>query len=191
MTSFTAPFNLYGPWDTQTTVMSVDASGTAQFAGLEGITGSLTVTGEVQASSSATFTERIQVGQAGSRGSVTLVQRATIAANTTAGAPAKILLPSGADILDFFVDVEIPFETAAGATAAAIRGSVAGGAALFEMAVSASTTRYGLQQANTTTFLGSSLRNITATIEAHVSVQASPSAMTDGQAMLSVIYVVN
>ena len=143
--------------------------------------------GTINVSSSAIFQERIQVGDGGQRGTVTLVQRVTLAANITAGVPAVIVLPSGSDVVDFIVDVEIPFATGAGVTAADVNISAAGGLRMAVINVSASTTRYNLAGAQSVN--GSTFRNVTATIEAHVSIQGSPTAMTAGQAMLTVLYI--
>lgn len=123
-------------------------------------------------------------------GTAVAAQRATIAANTTAAAPATILLPNGADIINVHVDVEVPFETAAGVTAANVEVSVAGGSTIAVIRTSASTTRYGLET-NADTFTGSSMRNVTATIQAHASVVGSATAMSAGQAMLTITYLQN
>ena len=135
-----------------------------------------------------TTIKKIQSGTAGSRGTAILVQRVTLAANTTAGIPATIVLPSGSNIIDMYVDVEIPFATAVGVTAAEVNVSAAAGVLLARINVSASTVRYGTMQ-NAQTVGSSGFRNVTTTIEAHVSIQGSPTAMTAGQAMLSVVYV--
>lgn len=168
MTKFKGPLKVgtHGAPGTQVDYVTVDSSGTASFAG------------------------PISGGPSGSVGLVTMVQRTTIAANTTAGAPATISLPSGSDIIDMHVDVEVPFATAAGVSAANIEVSAAGGSTLAVIRVSASTTRYGLTS-NADTFLGSGMRNVTQTIEAHTSIVGSASAMSAGQAMLSVVYIQN
>jgi hypothetical protein len=117
-------------------------------------------------------------------GHVVLTQRATLAANTTAGGPKTFTLPAGADIIDFKINVEIPFATAAGATAANVEISAAGGSTLAIVNVSASGT-YG---AGLIAGAAASFRNVTAVIEAHVSLQATTTVISAGQAMLSVIY---
>ena len=118
-------------------------------------------------------------------GEVILTQRATLAANTTAGGPATISLPNPSDVVDFKIAVEIPFATGAGVTAANVEISAAGGSTLAVVNVSAS----GVYGAGTIAGAAASFRGVSATIEAHVSIQGSPTAMTAGQAMLSVIYV--
>lgn len=169
MTKFKGPLKVgtHGAPGTEVDYVVIDTSGTATFAG--------PITG----------------GVAGQRGTATLIQRATITSSTTAGAPATITLPTGSDIVDITVDVEIPFETAAGVSACNVEVSAAAGTAIVYFNVSASTTRYGLETANATSFIASALRNVTATIEAHASIQASSTAMTAGQAMLTIHYIPN
>lgn len=142
--------------------------------------GNVAVSGKVDGST-ASFVGRVSANT----GIVLLVTRATIIQSHTAAAPLSVKLPNGSDIIDFKIDVEQPFETAAGATAVAVRASGANALTFFEIPVSAS-GRYDL--GNTTT-RGRAFRNVSATIEAHVSVQGSNTAMSAGQAILSVIYV--
>lgn len=187
MTKFTGPL-IVGALDSDATAAVIDASGTATFQGDLNTTGTFNLTGSAIVSGSAVFTDRVQSGDSGQRGTATMVQRVTIATDTTTGAPATIVIPSGSDIIDFIVDIEEQFDTAAGATAANIEISGAGGATLAVIPVSAS-GQYNLAGANAGN--AESRRNVTVTIEAHVSIQGSPTAMTVGQAMLSIVYVQN
>lgn len=191
MTKFKGPLKVgtHGAPGTEVDYVTIDVSGTASFAGNMAITGSHTVTGNQIVSGAATFTGVMQQGAAGQRGTAVMVQRTTILANSSAGAPKTIKLPNGSDIVNMTVDVETPFQTAAGVTACNVEVSAAGGLAIAHFVVSASTTRYGLETANAAVFTGSALRNVTATIEAHVSVQASNSALSAGQGMLTVTYI--
>lgn len=121
------------------------------------------------------------------RGTAMIIQRATLLSTNTAGAPVSISLPSGSNVVDFWVDVETPFATGAGVTAADITMSAANGVTLAKIAVSASTKRYNTSNAQTVGSIG--YRNVTATIEAYVSIQGSATALSAGQAMLTVVYV--
>lgn len=165
---------------------TLNITGAASFSGAVSAASTLTVNGVTVLGGAVSAKSTLKVGA----GYAVLSQRVTIAANTTAGAPATISLPSGADIVDFFVDVEVPFATAAGATAATVHMSGANASTIAVMRVSASTTRYGAWT-NADSFNGSTLRNVTATIEAHASIVGSATAMTAGQAMLTVLYVRN
>jgi hypothetical protein len=118
-------------------------------------------------------------------GDVYLVQRATLAANNSAGAPRTISLPNPSDVIEFLIGVEIPFATAAGATACNVEISGAGGSTIAVVNVSAS----GVYRNGIVAGAAATMRNVTATIEAHVSIQGSPTAMNAGQAMLSVVYI--
>ena len=100
------------------------------------------------------------------------------------------------------MDVETPFGTTAGVTACMIQASLAAaGSALTAVKVTASgrydmrfigvltsadAGQFGLIQLDSAQF-----RNITATIETHVSVVNSASAMSQGQALLTIVYVQN
>ena len=190
MTKFTGPLHV-GALDNATDFVTIDASGTASFAAPV-VVGALqvgasggTIFSTIDVSGTASFEGPIR-GPSGV-GTALLVQSATIAANTTAGAPATFALPSGADIIDFKVSVEIPFATGAGVTAANIEVSAAAGLTMAIVPVSASGTyRPALIAGDTASF-----RNVIVVIEAHVSIQGSPTAITVGQAMLSLTYIHN
>lgn len=168
MTKFKGPLKVgtQGAPGTEVDYVTIDTSGTASFAG------------------------PLTLGPSGQTGLAVLVQRTTIAANVTAGAPAIIVLPAGSDIVDITYDVEIPFATAVGVSACNLEISAAGGVQIAVIRTTASTTRYGLTS-NADAFNGGSLRNVTATIEAHASIVGSNTAMTVGQGMLSIHYVQN
>ncbi len=232
MTKFTGPLSV-GPWESETTAATIDASGTATFAALNVVggvvvsgnqtfgedlavsgdttlTGTLAVTGAITASVDSTFREEITVSgtanfktgvvasgtsvfefsprsQQGAKG--VFVAEATLVGANTAGAPVDFNLPSGAHVIDFSVNVEMPFETGAGVTAANITLSaknVANGR-LAEVNVSGS----GMFHLDATdTGHANAFRNIAATLQAHVSIQGSNTALASGQAMLSILYVV-
>lgn len=121
-------------------------------------------------------------------GTVIAAQRVTVDSSNSAGAPATMLLPSGADVVDYLVDVEAPF--AAGALATAAEFSISHGSTLVTNVVVSASGRYDAIDDGTKTDT-SSLRNVTATVEAFVSTQSLASALTAGQAMLTVYYVQN
>lgn len=121
-------------------------------------------------------------------GDVGVMQRTTVAANNSAGAPATMLLPSGSDVVMYLVDVEVPFSPGALATAADF--SISHGASLVTNVVVSASGRYDALSEGTKTD-SSLLRNVTSTVEAFVSTQSLASAITLGQAMLTVIYVQN
>ncbi|MCB7127943.1 MAG: hypothetical protein J3T61_00190 [Candidatus Brocadiales bacterium] len=128
--------------------------------------------------------DRASLGPA-SEGNMVGRVKATILQNNTAGNPVLINVPSGADILEFLVDIETPFETAAGATACNIEASLAAaGSALGRINVSAS-GRYDLIDDGTIADMVQ-FRNVTATIEVHASIQNSATAITTGQGILTV-----
>jgi len=189
MTKFTGPL-IVGFLDSDTTAATIDASGSATFTGTLDVTERATFLAAIRSSSSAIFQERVQVGDSGQRGTAVIVQQVTIGQATTAGASASLTLPNPSNIVDIHVDVEIPFATGAGVTAAAVHVSASGlAAAMAIFRVSASTTRYGLYT-NADTFTGSQLRNFTpGVINAYVSIVGSPTAMDAGQAMLTVSYI--
>lgn len=131
------------------------------------------------------------VGPSGSQGTGVLVTRVTIAQNNTAANGAAISLPTGANILGFSVDVEQPFATGAGVTAAEITVSARAGVVICKIGVSASTRRYsdyfgdGAQTVNSGAY-----RNVTKVMDAYVSIFSSSTAISAGQAMLSVEWTV-
>lgn len=119
-------------------------------------------------------------------GEVQLIQRATVGAINSAGNPVTFSLPNPSDVLDFVVTVETPFAAGALVTAANVQFSAAGDATLGIVVASASGT-YRLS----TTVGGNAaqLRGVATTVEAFVSTQSLASALTVGQAMLTVVYV--
>lgn len=173
MTTFTGPLDVKA-LDSQVTAARINVSGSATFQ--EG----------------ATFGTKIQSGAAGQRGTAILVQRATLAATNSAGSPAQFVLPSGSDIIGYYVDVETPFAAGALVTAARVNLRVGASAnVISEVAVSAS-GRYDLLSGTTPGGADTSLlRNVTATVMAFVSTKALASALTAGQAMTTIVYVQN
>ncbi len=171
----------------ETNFLTIDVSGTANFSGTVKMSAGASIAGSMYVDGSVLSLGPIRSGAAASRGRAILVQRVTILPVHSAGAPALLVLPSGSDILDFYVDVEAPFAAGALVSAAEVLISAAGGVLLARINVSASTTRYGTMQ-NAQAVGGGAFRNVTATIEAHTSMQGLASALTAGQAMLSVIY---
>ncbi len=175
MTKFQGPLQVgtHGAPGTGVSYTTIDASGTASFAG------------PIHGSAAATFVGPVTIGL----GSVIQAQRTTVLSQNSATNPATIVLPSGSDAIDFLIDVEIPF--AAGALVTAQRVNIRTGVTanvIAEIGVSAS-GRYDALGATGTDH--SLLRNITATIAAFVSTKALASAATLGQAMLTVKYVQN
>lgn len=174
----------------ETNFMTVDTSGTAVFAGPIQVSGRVSAAGSLYVDGSVASSGPIKSGGAGSLGTSVLMQRVTIAAANTAGAPVQLNLPSGSNLIQMYVDVEEPYTTGAGATAAEVNVSAVNGVTLARIAVSASTRHYhaglggGSQAAG-----GTAWRNVTTTLEAHVSIQGSATAMSAGQAMLTVLYV--
>lgn len=121
-------------------------------------------------------------------GTVIAAQRVTVLSSNSAGAHATMLIPSGADVVDYLVDVEIPFAPGALATAAEL--SVLHGSTLVTNVTVSASGRYDAIEGGTKTNTAS-LRNVTSTVEAFVSTQSLASALTVGQAMLTVFYVQN
>ena len=121
-------------------------------------------------------------------GTVIAAQRVTVDSTNSAGAPATMLLPAGADVIDYLVDVETPF--AAGALVTAQEFSISHGASLVTNVVVSASGRYDAIASGTKTN-SALLRNVTTTVEAFVSTQSLASAATVGQAMLTVKYVQN
>ena len=121
-------------------------------------------------------------------GDVNVTQRVTVVASNSAGAPATMLLPAGSDVIQYLVDVEVPFSPGALATAAEF--SISHGASLVTNVVVSASGRYDAIDDGTKTNTAL-LRNVTSTVEAFVSTQSLASALTLGQAMLTVIYVQN
>lgn len=118
-------------------------------------------------------------------GDVYLVQRTTVQANNSAGNPVTFSLPNPSDIVDFVMQVEIPFAAGALVTAVNTEISAAGGSTVVVIPVSASGTYRPALVAGA----AAGLRNVSTTVEAHMSVQALATALTIGQAMLNVIYI--
>lgn len=189
MTKFTGPL-IVGRLDSDATAAVIDASGSAAFDGTVDVSGRVTFRANVQASSSATFQERIQVGNSGQRGTAIVAQRATLAAINSAGNPVKFLLPTGSDIIDYKLDLEIPLDSAI-VTAQRIytyNGSAA--QAISEIGVSAS-GRYDLLGGTTPGGNSTALiRNVRNTVETFTSTKALASAATVGQGMLTIVYLV-
>lgn len=173
MTKFTAPLYV-GRLDSDATAVTIDTSGTATFTGSIQVSGSANVAG--------TITDRA------ARGQVIYTQKTTLLSDNSAAGPAIINLPSGSDVTDIWVHVEIPFGNAVGVTAVNVAVSAVGDAGLVSFSVSASTVPYVLGRANAVSFVGSTFRNITTTVEAHLSVQALATALTSGQAILGLAY---
>lgn len=172
----------------ETNFMTVDVSGTTMFSGPIQTSAGVSAAGSLYVGGSVNSVGPIKSGAAGTVGTAILVQRVTLGVTSTATGPATIVLPSGSNILEINVDVEQPFQTAAGVTATEINVSAAAGSLIVRMAVSAS-GHYTMSKANTQTVGTNALRNVTTTIEAHASIQGSTSVISAGQAMLSVIYV--
>ena len=182
MTKFTGPLYV-GRLDSDTTAVTIDVSGTATFAG------GLNVAGNAVVSGNATFSGTIQ--ETAGLGLATFVREVTVAQANTAGAPATISLPTSANIVDVYLNVEIPFANAAGVTAAAVRVSADNVGNVVEFNVSASTIAYRLGGANTVTYGATQVRQVVSTLEGHVSIQGSNTALTIGQAILGVVYIRN
>jgi hypothetical protein len=108
---------------------------------------------------------------------------------TTAGGPATVVLPANSNLLQMYVDIEAPFQTAAGVSATEVNVSAAAGVLIARIAVSASTKRYSTTQVNAQAVRGEAFRNVTTTLEAHVSIQGSNSVISAGQGILSVLYI--
>ena len=153
----------------------------------------LIVTSIINATATTTFGGNIKVGgSAASRGSVLLTQQTTILSNNSAGAPIRFLLPTGSNMVSYNVSVEVPFGHAGDASTAARvtvylgTGAATAASVIFEEAVSAS-GHYVL--GNPGLGLASLSRNITATVHTNVSLKATGSAATLGQAIASINYV--
>lgn len=164
MTKFTGPLYI-GDWSTDTTAVTIDASGTAIFTG--------------------------PIRDRGNRGQVTYSRETTLVALNSAANPATLILPSGSNVLDIYINVEIPFDAGTLVTASRVLVSAVGGSTLAEITISASTVAYRLGLGNVTTYGGRAHRNVTTTLEAHVSTQALASGVTVGQAIWGVVYVQN
>ncbi|MCB7127948.1 MAG: hypothetical protein J3T61_00215 [Candidatus Brocadiales bacterium] len=187
MTTFTGPFNVTQA-DSNTTVVSVDSSGTCTFA--ENITFTNPVTFAAAVEASGAFTFHAQNFGPGGVGLTELLQRATILQNNTAGNPVNISLPSGADVIDFWVDIETPFGTAAGVTACDIQASIAAAQSALAIVNVSASSRYDFLDADKADVKDlAQFRDITATIEVHASIQNSATAITTGQGVLHVRYV--
>ena len=118
MTTFTGPLRVKAGISDSGITWQVDASGTASFGEQLGIV--------VEASGTAKFNGpgSIVLGSAGvpnirnvGGGGVVWEQETTILAINSAANPATITLPSGSNIINTYVDVEIPFAAGALVTA--------------------------------------------------------------------------
>ena len=186
MTTHRAPFAVQQRWS-DTTVVDVEASGTATFAG------QMRFVSEILASASARFeldvdvSGRVKVGG----DNVILAQRVTIDSTHSTGARLSVSLPPNADLIDFLVDVEIPFAAGALATAAEIEASIVASAALLLVVPVSATGRYNALDDPSSILNIAQLRNIQTTIEIYQSTQSLASAMTVGQAIITIRYVKN
>ena len=190
MAKFTGPV-IVGPWMSDVTAATIDVSGTATFIG------DLALTGHAIVSGSGVFTDRIQVGAAGARGTVELVQRTTVDVQSTGAAAITVNLPSGSDITDLIFDLETQFTASASAQDAELivyLGSTPTAAGtIIECAVTSS-GRYHLLShlEGIVAYDASLLRNVTATVHAHLTAKNIASSYTGtGQGMLTIKYVVN
>ena len=190
MTTFSGPLIVKVP-NAQTTVMSVDVSGSATLE--QGLTAShLTATGSIAS------TNRIRTGATGRVGTVLVSQRATINSTNSGGSPVKFLLPSGADIVDILVDIEVPFAAGALVTAGRVLaykelGNTPTSAEniLTEVLVSSSGRYDAIDDGTIGSSGAAALRNVSVTIAAYVSMQALASAFSAGQGILTINYFQN
>ena len=120
-------------------------------------------------------------------GRVIVSQRVTILHSTSGGAPVEVFLPPNSDLIAARIDVETPFAHAAGATAAALTFAVhpVSAASSIQLAVSGSARFDALAGAGVNRAL---IRNVPGTVQAHLSTQASTSALTIGQAIMTIEY---
>ncbi len=183
MTDFHGSLNLKKV-NSETTVMSIGVSGTATFAGAAFTDQVSFAGGTATVDSAGTATFVVTRDSNGFTG--LMVARVTIGILNTAAAPAVLKFGTNIDVIDFKVDIEEPFDTAAGATAANIVVSAANGLLLASISVSAS-GHYSIPQAAGGN--GTAFRNVATTIEAHVSIQGSDSTMSTGQGVLTVLYI--
>ena len=193
MTTWTGPLKVK-LLNAETTVAQIDVSGTATFPGLIA-EGNVSVSGNIQilegslkimdAGASVTAAVVDVSGTANFRG-MQLVTQATLHTINSGANPVTFSLPTGANLVEAYVDLEIPFATGSVVTAHRVNLNLAGSAdaPLAEIGVSAS-GRYD--------FLGvmaraTQLRNITATVEAFTSSKSTTTATDTGQAMLTLVY---
>ncbi len=105
MTRFSGPLKVKRPFE-ETTVASIDVSGSAKFNQGVSMGGVLVVSG------ASTLHGRPQVGDSGSRGDILLTQSRSVSAGNTTNTTAATV-PDGSDVLDIRVFVDTAFATAA------------------------------------------------------------------------------
>jgi len=175
MTRFTAPLKVKQAFS-ETTVMSVNASGNLQ------MDGDLTVDG------ASTFIAPIQSGSAAAVGRVVLVQQTTVVGNTKA---QIAVLPEGADVLDAKFFIKDVFAGSAKSDVNIIIGTSAA-KSIFGQITNA--TAPGMYTAYTSGIFVSSptdwdgLTGVGATIHAKVTA-ASGAVASTGVGLCSIMYV--
>ena len=193
MTTFTGPLRVKAGISDSGISWQVDASGTASFGEQLGIV--------IEASGTAKFNGpgTIVLASGGvpnirnvSGGTVVWSQEVTIVAQTSAGAPVAINIPSGSRILEVFIDVEEPFAAGAMVTAfnavVFLGGQASAANTISDVMVSAS-ARYDMIIRDEAGAAMDLLRNVTSTVHSYVSARSLATAATAGQAMLRVVYV--
>ena len=196
MTTLTGPINVKrGPLseDYQTVI---GASGTASFDGAILVSGTAHFKGGIMVSATAIFQGPVRVGAAAAApganaGFALVTQRATLGEINSAANPVSFTIPSGSDLINFLVTVEVPFASGvvtAGEVVGHITSDATAGGLIFILPVSAS----GQYRPLSTSFVRNAnlQRNITTNIRVFVSAQSTDSAFTSGQAMLTCTYLV-
>lgn len=194
MTTFAAPLRVKRGLNDSTIVWQVEASGTASF-GQQGnfvieASGTTKFNGPGGLVAGSAGVPNIQWGN----GRTVLTQEVTVLAINSAANPAQITLPSGAILLNAYVDVEAPFAAGALVTAFVVNlflgasDTASAANTIAEISVSAS-NRYNLITGDEIGANLSLLRNITGTVKSFVSGKALATAATAGQAMLRLLYV--
>ena len=195
MTKLTGPFNI-GVLDSETTVFSIDVSGTATYAGNIDVVGDANITGSLIVSAGMAITGTAQVVQGGQAGKIEVVQQATLIQSHTAAAPLQMNLPTGVNLTDVLIDVEVPFGTPAGVTAAIVETvlGTATAASILGKAVVSASGRYAPLNDRAGGEAGGSMtlmRNLVfGTVETFVSIQDSATAISVGQAIITLKYIV-
>lgn len=179
MTTFSAPFKIKLE-NSDTTALVIQAAGTVLQSN------PVTFVQQIECSATATF-HKAPKGPGGI-GTVEFIQRATILQNNTAGNPITLDLPIFSNVIDFWVDIETPFGTAAGVTACNIEASLAAAGSALALISTNTSGRFNLMEDGTHLNMAA-FRNITKDIEVHVSIVGSNTAITTGQGVVGVRYI--
>lgn len=175
---------------------AVAVSGAATIAGTITVSGSSTFVLPVNVSATAVFYGYVAMGPSAA-GRVTISQYATVSQINSAGNAVTFTVPPRADLIEIYVDTVVPWAAGSLSTAAQIEVGVSGSVQYFaRIPVSATGTR-----TLGSTFVTGTLKrwknfsgnsgDATGNIRAFVSAQSLGTAMTAGETLLTVTYVIN